>query len=176
MAKLGCSYIVIPKQIAVRKACINVKNNDDASFAWAVTSALYAADKYTDRVTSYPHYSNVLKLDGIQFPMTLKQIPKFEKLNNISINVNILEGNTKLDVVPAYITNNKCETHINLLLIQDDCNTTKCHYVWIKNLSRLLSAQISKHHGQLYFCDRCLNYFHCKDKRAIHVTDCKNQF
>lgn len=171
--QLGC-YIILPKQIALKKACINVKNADDASFAWAVTSALHPAYKNADRVTSYRHYSNVLKLDDIQFPVTFKQIPKFEQLNNISINVYILEGNEKLEVIPAYLTDNNCQIHINLLLLtQNDCNTIKCHYIWIKNLSRLLSAQLSKHNGQLFFCDSCLNYFRCKNKCDEHITKCK---
>ena len=39
------SYIELPKQIEDKKACINVKNNDNACFAWAVMSALYPVKK-----------------------------------------------------------------------------------------------------------------------------------
>lgn len=127
---LGSSYIELPTQIKRREACINVKNNDDACFAWTVISALYPIEKDPQRVSKYPHYSKVLKLKGIQFPMTLKQVPCFENQNQISINIYILRKHLKnFNVVPCYLTKNKLINHVNLLLIQDqyddiedDCN------------------------------------------------------
>ncbi|KAG5317166.1 TCB1 transposase, partial [Pseudoatta argentina] len=38
--------------------------------------------KYMDRESSYPHYTIILNLTNIEFPMTLKDISKFEQLNN----------------------------------------------------------------------------------------------
>lgn len=95
--QLGSSYIPLPKYIAMKKACVNVKNADKACFAWAVISALHQVDhKEGERTSSYPHYSKVLKLKGIQFPMTMRQIPNFEKQNDVSINVYALEKKKKL--------------------------------------------------------------------------------
>lgn len=44
------SYIKLPQKIEQKKACINVKNEDDACFAWSVASALYLADASSDRM------------------------------------------------------------------------------------------------------------------------------
>ena len=44
---------------------------------------LYLVEKYTERESSYPHYTIVLNLAGIEFPMTLKNIKKFEQLNDV---------------------------------------------------------------------------------------------
>lgn len=88
--QLGSSYIELPPQIIKKQACINIKNDYNACFAWAVTSALYPVTKNSQRISKYPHYSSVLKLEGIQFSMRIKQIPKFEEQNNILINVYIL--------------------------------------------------------------------------------------
>src|SRR3978361_2141820 len=41
----GSSYIPLPKPIAAKQACINVKNDDNACFAWAVVSALHPVEK-----------------------------------------------------------------------------------------------------------------------------------
>jgi hypothetical protein len=30
------------------------------------------------------------------------------------------------------------------------------HFAWIKNLSRLVSSQLSKHDHKKYICDRCV--------------------
>jgi hypothetical protein len=50
---------------------------------------------------------------------------------------------------------------------------TKYHYVWIKDLSRLLSQQLSKNHAKKYFCDRCLHYFSSTERLSNHYIDCK---
>jgi len=52
----------------------------------SVIAVLYSTEKYTERESSYPHYTTVLNLTNIEFPMTLKDISKFERLNAVSIN------------------------------------------------------------------------------------------
>ena len=48
------------------------------------------------------------------------------------------------------------EHKIVLMLIEKDGVQ---HYCLVKNVSRLLSSQVSKHKEKSYFCDRCLNPF-----------------
>lgn len=60
----GSSYIKLPKEIEIKHACINVQNNDECCFLWALMSALYPVEKNSSRVTSYPHYSGILNLTG----------------------------------------------------------------------------------------------------------------
>ena len=91
--QLGSSYIELPLEIKRREACVNVKNNDNACFAWAIISALHPAERDLQRVTKYPHYYTIRKLDGITCPITRPRIAKFEKMNDVSINVYILEKN-----------------------------------------------------------------------------------
>nr|CAI5841577.1 unnamed protein product [Callosobruchus analis] len=83
----GSSYIHLPPQIRKKKACVNVKNDDQAGFAWAVVSALYPAEIHSDRINMYPPYSSILNLKGIQFPMTIHQIKTFVNQNDISVNI-----------------------------------------------------------------------------------------
>jgi len=52
-----------------------------------VVAALHPVERNAERKSSYPHYTTVLNLKDIEFPMTLNQIKKFENLNEISINV-----------------------------------------------------------------------------------------
>lgn len=140
---------------------------------------------HPDRITSYPHYSSIINLT-ITMPTPIKHIPRFEKQNNISINVYILEksGRKTFNVVPTYLTKMKQGKHVNLLLIQneegdDDGFKPRFHYVWIKHLSRLVSLQPSKHHGQKQFCNRCLHCSTTKQRLADHIVcritmnDCK---
>lgn len=195
----GSSFVDLPLQVKNKHACVNVKNDDDACFAWAVVSALHPTQSHNDRVTKYPHYSTVLKLDGITFPICREQVPKFEKNNDISVNIYMLKKNknAKIDkrssktcenfysVVPTRLTSNKRDQHVNLLLVQDrydeddnediinDDSHIKYHYVWIKNLSRLVSSQVSNHNGRVFTCERCLHFFYSNVRLEKHTVYCK---
>ncbi|MGH9021455.1 MAG: hypothetical protein ACRDV0_10690 [Acidimicrobiales bacterium] len=191
----GSSYIKLPKCIEYKKAVVNVVNQDQYCFAWAITSALFPAVSMQAQLGSYPHYASVLNLTGMDFPVKLCDISKFEKLNNISVNVYGIESsfeNNKLKyeiVGPLRYATKKLNKHINLLLITEDCdikddnehtcdmNCSKSHYCWISDLSRLVSSQISKDHAKLYFCDGCLIYFKSQSSLILHQShDCKHTY
>ncbi|XP_074026183.1 uncharacterized protein [Leptinotarsa decemlineata] len=175
----GSSYIKLPKFIESKKSVVNVVNQDHYCFAWAVTSALYPASARVCELSSYPHFSTVLNVAGMEFPVKLKDIPKFEVMNNCSINVYGLEntfknGKIEYEVVgPLHYSKSRLNSHVNLLNITDESGNS--HYCWIKDLSRLVSSQISAHHHKKYFCDGCLLYF--SDERALlrhQLNDCNH--
>ncbi len=139
----------------------------------------------------YKPYENELNFNGIACPISVKDVPKFEINNDISVNIYILQkrSEVKYDVVPLHITTFKRNQHVNLLLIQnfydieDDNNNNnndapvyheegiRFHYVYIKNLSRLVGNQLTKHKCQIHICDRCLHYFPTAEKLATHDVD-----
>lgn len=100
------SYVQLPKSISDRKAVVNIKNNDQCCFAWSIVSALYPVQTNSDRLSSYPHFSEILNFTNINFPVKLKDIKKFEELNDISINIYGLESTSdKTEVVgPLHYT------------------------------------------------------------------------
>ena len=175
-------------------------NRDECCFAWAITSALFPAVTMRAQVSSYPHFSTVLNFTGMNFPVKLRDISKFEELNNISVNVYGLESRfdnneIKYEVVgPLRYASKKLQKHVNLLLVTKDCNVkdddddgesehvcddncVKNHYCWISDLSRLVSSQISNHHDKLYFCDGCLIHFISPSALMLHQkNDCKHIF
>ncbi|XP_063392461.1 uncharacterized protein LOC134677958 [Cydia fagiglandana] len=166
----GSSYLPLPKWVQGRQACINVKNVDDACFAWAIVSALYPADENVDRPSSYPHYKEILNLEGVSFPMSLCGIKRFEQLNNISVNV--FEIIDESIAGPVYHTKKRRDRHINMLIIEDG---DQKHFCWIKNISRLISAQLSKHRHKMWFCDGCLLPFSNEVKFKEHIKrDCSH--
>ena len=50
----------------------------------------------------------------------------------------------------------------------------KQHYCLINSLSRLVSNKLTKHHGSLNICRRCLNLFPNSQKLKIHKEYCSN--
>ncbi|XP_043470382.1 uncharacterized protein LOC122503769 [Leptopilina heterotoma] len=169
------SYIDLPIKIKNKHACINVQNNDNECFKWAVLSALHPNVSDPKRVSSFKEFKDELNFEGIEFPVTLKNIPKFEKLNDVSINVyGLSKSYGNFTVHPLHLTAEKRDKHVNLLYVADmyadennDDNTVlydnddfmNFHYVWIKDLSRLVSTQLSKKKCKKHICDRCLHYF-----------------
>ena len=92
----GSSYLPLPDFIAKRKAVINPQNRDEECFKWAIITA----DKWMDidfdpeRVSNLMEFADNYDWSGLEFPVLLKQIGKFEAKNNISVNVLGLEIKT----------------------------------------------------------------------------------
>ncbi len=185
MHHAGKSYIPLPKLIQSKDACLNVQNYDDRCFQWAILSALHPVDVNAEDVSEYKPYEHELNFSGVNFPVKLCQVKKFEKQNEVSLNIFILKKfGKKFEVRTAHLTGSYKPKHVNLLLIQNhyvDENKNnevpfnaelKFHYVWIKNLSKLTRTQLSKHHGALHFCDRCLHYFYKEVELKNHIPTC----
>ncbi|XP_055316114.1 uncharacterized protein LOC129575903 [Sitodiplosis mosellana] len=188
----GSSYIKLPKHLEKKKAIINVQNKDNQCFKYAILSALFKPDSNAQRVSQYKQYENVLNFADIKFPVQLKDISKFESYNS-TISVNVYMYDKKALVVrPLRLTKSVKLNHIHLLLLTDASgddeeeesvahhldgavDERKMHYCWIKNLSALISRQISKNCTQKLFCDRCLNYFTCSERLNAHTKNCFQQ-
>ena len=181
----GSSYIELPAYIRKKRACVNVQNfDDDHCSKWAVLSTLRPAErgnKNPGRHSNYQQHENELNFAGIAFPVMPNDVPKFKHQNDVSINVYILQKKKECFIVaPIRITGDKGDRHVHLLLIQnyyadeeepdkpvenDDDELVRFHYVWMKDLSRLVS-------GKQHICDRCIHYFRDEGKLIAHEIDC----
>ena len=83
----GTQYVDLPPKVKNLKAVINIKNDDDKCFLWSVLAHLYEANDHRSRVNYYKQYESELNMNGIVYPVAAKDVPKFEKQNNISVNV-----------------------------------------------------------------------------------------
>ena len=155
----GETWIPLPKELANKKSIINMQNKDNKCFLWCVLRALNPKDNHTERVDKELKLKeNTLNMDGIEYPVSLEDINKFENQNpTISLTV---FGYKEKDVHPLRNSDKMDREHkIRLMLIEKD---GVLYYCLVKNYSRLLSSQVSKHNGKSYFCDRCLNPFWCE--------------
>ncbi len=84
----GSRYSKLPPLIVKKKAVINMKNNDDQCFKWAVTRALNPVKKNSERITNeLRSQAEDLVWEGITFPMKVKDIPIWEKNNDKFVSV-----------------------------------------------------------------------------------------
>jgi hypothetical protein len=101
----GSSYIPLPKELGVRKAIINMKNEDNECFKWCIARALHPVERDSERITKILRLQ-AEKLDwrGIEFPVAIngKDIDKFER-NNADVSVNVY-GYEKKKIYPLRIS------------------------------------------------------------------------
>ena len=167
----GSSYIDLPPWIKLKKAVINPKNKDDKCFLWCVLRYLHPKPRDNERINDLKQYEDELVTKGLNFPMAVKDIEKFEKLNPDLPSVLVLaaEGESFQILKPSKDSVNS----INLFLVAEE---GKSHYTLIKNLNRLINSSLTtvRTAGGVYICKRCLCYFKAKHKFESHVEYCNN--
>ena len=159
-------WISLPKLLEAKKVLINPKNTDNECFKWCVTRAFFPSDFHPERVTDkLREQSNLFNWNGISFPVGWKDIDRFERNNDISVNV---FGWLEDRVYIARKTRKKRDRHVNLLLLKRD---GKEHFCWIKNMSRLLREKQQK--NERFCCDNCLNPLPTEDCLEKHKEFCE---
>ena len=99
--------------------------------------------------------ANDLNYDRIEFPVLEKDFGQIEKKNNICINVYCYEN--KL-VFPIYVSDQKSENSMDLLLVIEDFDRFMFHKTKNKN--------------KKYFCKSCLQCFSSKNVLTKHKEVC----
>ena len=165
------TWVPLPKELANKKAIINMQNKDNKCFLWCVLCALNPKDGHPERVDKeLKEKENTLNMDGIEYPVSLKDIDKFEN-QNLTISITVFGYNGK-GVYPLRNSDNTDREHkIRLMLIEKDGVK---HYCLVKSIERLLSSQTTKGKRKQHFCDRCLNPFWCKQSLNKHLEYCGN--
>ena len=127
--------------------------------------------KHPERISKLEKHSEKYNWKGLEFPMKINEIGKFEKANpDISVNVLCEEGKEKIFICRKSKFNERSKI-INLLLIVDG---EKKHYTAIKSLSRLLRSENTRHTEEQHFCINCLQGFSSTEARDNHFEYCKD--
>ena len=71
---------------------VNPHNNDEECFKWSVITAENIGMKDPQHVSNLRKFKDNYHWSGLEFPVSIKDIGKFENRNNISVNVLAVEG------------------------------------------------------------------------------------
>ena len=152
----GSSYIPLPDWISNKKAIVNIQNKDDKCFLWCILRYLHPRDRDEERLTGLKKYEFSLNTKGITFPMKLKDITKFEKLNPSLPGINVFSNDDRV-IYPLRMAERDCTNTIDLFLYEEDGVS---HYSLIKNFNRLIKKQkTSSKNGKIFICKKCFTHF-----------------
>ena len=163
----GSSYLPLPDWLASTKAIVNPHNNDEECFKWSVIAAENAGMKDPQRVSNLRKLMDNYDWSGLEFPVSIKDIGKFETRNNISVNILAVESRD----IYIHRKGRRMGREINLLMVSEDGIR---HYTAIKSLSRLLSGKNCNTKHKQYFCMNCLQGFTQELSRDQHQVYCED--
>ena len=81
----GSSYLPLPDLLARKKAIVNPHNDDEECFKWSVIAVENVGMKDPQRVSNLRKFTDNYDWSGLEFPVSIKDIGKFETRNNISV-------------------------------------------------------------------------------------------
>ena len=169
----GNTWIPLPKELADKKAIINMKNKDNKCFFWSVKRALNPTNNHPERIDKeLMEKEDTLNMKGIEYPVSLKDIDRFEK-QNPEISITVLGFNENDKVYPLRSSDHIYIRKHNIILLLIERDGVK-HYCLVKNSSRLLSKQVSAHKEGTHICFRCLNPFWSHKSLEKHWEYCRN--
>ena len=171
------SYIDLPPELKNKKALINMKNTDNKCLLWSVLRGINPKKEHPERIDKdLKSKENTLNMEGIEYPVRVKDIKRFEK-QNPDISLSVLGYSKDEKIYPLrrskHAMKNKRKHNIILLLIKDENNNS--HYCLVKDESALLSSQVNSHGHKLYFCLNCLNGFDTPEKLEKHKEYCEEE-
>ena len=106
------SYCKLLKPFCNSSSMVNIQNNDKYCFLWSILAHKYKVNNHRERVSHYKTHFHELNQGDIQFPMKIKDIPTFERINKLKINVFELSANDKT-LSPKYVNKNYYDEQID---------------------------------------------------------------
>ena len=113
---MAYSLVELPKKYKNSLSIINIQNDDAFCFQWSILFRLYPVAQDTNRASIYSMFLHTLNVEGLEFPMRIKDISKFERLYNL--NINIFEPNRSV-LSPVQINTNYTQSQIDLMLYEN---------------------------------------------------------
>ena len=112
------SYIPLPDFLMRKKAIINILNKDEKCFLWSVLRYLHPKENHEERLNDLRKYENDLNFKGIDFPVKLKDITKFENQNPDLPGINVFSINDNNKIYPLRLNQKDTQKTIDLFLSQ----------------------------------------------------------
>jgi hypothetical protein len=180
----GGEYLPLPKWVAEKQCVINVKNNNDQCFKYAMECAWMFKQNGTmprdpQRPTKYEGL-NHFEYGDLVFPIHTTDLDKFEKLNSdkkLSINV-IYVGKDEGSVqIVRHGSHYALEDSwvVNLMILTNSSfydTQTKSHWCFITHIEWMIRTNQARTDHPRILCQRCFKDFNSQASHDKHITAC----
>lgn len=180
------SYLPVPEWINSKKCIVNIQNNDDLCFKYAMECAFY--HKMNGKIPRNPqrpiHYKDKdsFVYGDLVFPIHLLDLEKFESLNkmhNLALHVYAATEQPN-DIGVLYSSKNDSDTawHVELLIITQEKKQEQinAHWIYVTNYNRFLSCpKVNKGSRHRVICRRCTQDFPSEERLNEHKSSCGKQ-
>lgn len=150
----GSSYISTPEKYSNPKCgLINIRNEDDECFRWCMKYHQSEKKQNDVRTTALKKVNDKYDYTGLEYPVSLDGISHFEDINKVCIYVYEIDEDTN-DIITCRRGNSEYIMNelIYLLRIED---AEKAHYIYIKDIGRLLNLHHYMPNKDNRFCPIC---------------------
>ena len=161
-------FCTITRILGAKRAIINVRNEDNRSFGYALLSAYYPNQIIPNRVANYNRFFHHHCLDKLPYPILPAQIPILETCLKVSINLFTFSDNEGKSRLIQYVSNLDYTNHVDLLV-------WKNHYAWIKHFHRFACDAMKKKKNR-YYCRWCIQNFYSLAGLMRHIPQCSHPF
>lgn len=160
----GCKTTRLPL-ILHRKKSLLSPNCKKECFKWSVLMGLHPQKRHKEKLYLYKRYEGLYNFKDVGEMTSISQIKRFERRNNISINIYTLSLDEKKKIVPLVINEKRKEKHVNLFFYND-------HYYCITNFNALIKSNRS---WERFYCYSCLSGFRDVHSLKKHEVPCYNK-
>ena len=185
----GANHFPTPKFLASKNAIINPQNNDEKCLLWCVAiNELLKTNpnlKNPGRITKeLKEKVNSFNIKGMEFPCGFLDIDKFEKNNNIPINLfGYNEENKNHEIFPLRVSKldldrsvTNVNTHVNILLITNENEPTgdieqRTHNQRFCQTHTKCASKAGKHYCLIKNMSRLFSNQVNKSKEKIHICN-----
>lgn len=158
---------------------LNIKTTKSDCFLLSIIAYFFHSHvQYPDEAASYEPFRRDFNIGDLKFPLTLREIEKFERLNeDKQFSINVFSYSHPKTFMPIKIS--KRDQHreikhiIDILLITDtktDVDANKFHYLLIHDLEGLIKNTLTKdkHAKNFFLCRYCLAIFNNPNMFEFH--------
>ena len=157
----------LPSKLKMKHCILNVSSPENMCFHYSVAASIAKLSRKMNPHRSTHYKDLVQNFTLVQTPMVLDQIPEFEILNKININVFTWKNNTGRLL---YTTMNKNPSY-------DQCNLLlyKKHFFVIRNVASFLTQNKSKRCNPCMLCYATFSRKHYLDKHLKVCSQSRKQ-
>ena len=154
----------LPKAIRDKHAVVNVQNDDNRCFGYALLSMLQPHLDNPHRACNYDRYFNTLNLHQLKYPIEPNNVPVIEDIIKMAISIYGCSDDG-MHKFPIYVSKKQFSMRIDLLYWKE-------HFAWIKDFPALF-YDVNKHQHRKFFCHNCLGHFQSQQAIDNHHRNCQ---